>query len=678
MEKEDNLKKFIIEKKLDEKIKSLFKNKKRDKEIAFKLIYFGVVDKEKMIKVYEKYQDYKLLLRQNNIIFNEYFYDKFKDIENFSDKKSILLIEKTFENFNDDIEKTIINNNAKKLLRSVISNKYKHLINETTLNLFREFYVNGIKRDEIQKLITSKLAQYEHVDDFNGALQSHLFNKIGWGHDSFSKRVREVIPDDLICYSDNNQIIFEAYNFKVSQKLGSPMWCVSRESENFDDYTYDLGRLFFKYDFSKNFEDIESLCAYVVEPTGYISSAYYKDDTNMAPSEYEHLESVMPKMTKQTIYEKLKSSREDLQFVDNNNRKDVMDKILFLDYIDVFLNFFDEIEQRQYLNKQFSKKFDGGLVAFNGAEKTFDYLTEYFKKNNEMAYRGWLHEGHNLIKRACNNGFVDFAERIFLQDDFKMFLKENNDQFIVNGLPNKILETINEKDTSHLIDKKKELAFKIMKECNLLPENTFKPLKINKHIFNFYKKYYPDYVGGLSKKSEKGELLIYSLITREKVVSSGIIDQNSMSKEFKDKIEILKDLNFSLEERCELHSVAEREFNKAIKHIDRNNDNIENILKDYKELFSFLDDKNYEKAIKKETVSLLIMNSRYSDLNILIEKGCVLGSYFSEIDINFFKKEEQSTLHIETKKALNSIIKKIEYGKNKKSNQIKRSARKII
>ena len=146
----------FLERKKDEYLEKdlgqLLKHKKQDRAIINHLLNQKISNLETCHRIYEKYTRYRNLMKENKIIFNEYFQEALKDFKRSQEKSenadwnenllnkniSIMGFETAIENFEDDMENTIINNESRKLRKSVISNKYKYLVDDKTDKIFRE------------------------------------------------------------------------------------------------------------------------------------------------------------------------------------------------------------------------------------------------------------------------------------------------------------------------------------------------------------------------------------------------------------------------------------------------------------------------------------------------------------------------------------------------------------
>ena len=126
--------------------------KERVQTKQYRVIFSNIINKEPeenreesldyILKGYDNYIINKNLMKNNDIILENYF----KNDHQLSD----------FEFFNDQVQKTIIDNKAKKLKKRIISNKYLHLCNNDTHKLFHEMAQMEFTKQELQDYVGKK------------------------------------------------------------------------------------------------------------------------------------------------------------------------------------------------------------------------------------------------------------------------------------------------------------------------------------------------------------------------------------------------------------------------------------------------------------------------------------------------------------------------------------------
>ncbi len=198
---------------------------------------------------------------------------------------------KAFEDLNDIIQKTIILQESKKLLKSVISNKYKNLINEDTKKIFITLAEKGITKNEISKNVTNKIINFKEAEDFNFELEKTFLSE--WNIDSFIKKSNEFNVD--ILSKEDNKLLLIVNDFDSMKELGSSLWCVTRESFYFNHYTNNFNEMSILFDFNKKEQDVSSKIAILSSAKGEVIEAYNKDDEKIDHSEFQSIGKIKPK-----------------------------------------------------------------------------------------------------------------------------------------------------------------------------------------------------------------------------------------------------------------------------------------------------------------------------------------------------------------------------------------------
>jgi hypothetical protein len=646
---------------LEKDLSEFLKHKKQDREIINHLLEQNISNLETCHRIYEKYTRYRNLMKENKIIFNEYFQEALKDFKRSQEKSdntdwndnllnkniSVMGFETAIEKFEDDMENTIINNEARKLRKSVISNKYKHLVDDKTDKIFRELYNQNVKRQEIQSFVTQKIAQHKKPDELNDVLTQYLNQKMGWSFEDYLKKVNGIIPKENIYKSENNIIIFEADSFEASRELGSPMWCVTREKEYFNSYTSDMDRLVFVYDFNKSPEDLESLTAYIVEHDGRISSGYYKDDEPIDIKEFPRIERDLPIISEKRAKEKFKESESIAE--STSERYNLYGKILEMNQPHLILERLNEKALKQYLDNAFSIRFDTARIVGYGAEKSFDFLDYYYNNQSEnKAFQNeWFTRGGFFIEKAIDGGHIELAEKIFNDNRFQNVIKEIRYDLSIQSLPIKFLKDelgiLSEEDK----ETREKFTKKFMDTIGLSPNETFSPHKISKNVFEFYKKHYPEFIDSLKETNEKGLIYVNNLLANEK------------GETFENRFAIIKDLQLTDTQKEKFLEPLERNFQRAVAQISYLEDP-KKIIEDYTKLFSHFNNNNLKTCLTKNVASSLTQRSQFNAFSEFLENGFFDSVEFNETSIAIFKNEKMICLHKDTEEVIDSIIENLE------------------
>lgn len=222
------------------------------------------VNKSSIENLIKNLEVYKHLMKSNKIFLNDYM-----------SKKNVKSYFKVFEELNDNVEKTIINNKAKKLLSSVTSQRHSFLINEETHEIFRELVKQNISRNQLEEAVTFKLEAFDDSEAFNKTLKQSLLKRIS--KEDLRKKAESVSAIEL--GEVDNKIFFLINNANQMKELGTDMWCVSRDESMYSNYTKHGEQFVITFDYEKGVLDSQSHTATIVSPNGKVLENYDNKDT---------------------------------------------------------------------------------------------------------------------------------------------------------------------------------------------------------------------------------------------------------------------------------------------------------------------------------------------------------------------------------------------------------------
>jgi len=267
----------IVEKKKYDEITSLLKesiSSKKTRNNIFEIIKESNYKESVINMVLKSYQDfekYKILMKTNNILFD----DAFKDNGDSAFKN--------FEAFNDLMQKTIRKSKANQLKKRIMSNKYTHLFNSETDEILLEMSNSEFSKKEIQDYVGKKLAAFRHPIELNSTLLNLLEVKKGWSLQETLDRVKnsDLIDgqDYIIDSIENNKLIIELRSFESANLIGSKMWCISRDESMFGYYKeneYTEYKMIL--DFNKEAHEELSMVAALLDINNEIKTIFTKGD----------------------------------------------------------------------------------------------------------------------------------------------------------------------------------------------------------------------------------------------------------------------------------------------------------------------------------------------------------------------------------------------------------------
>lgn len=199
---------------------------------------------------------------------------KMKDVKKFN-----------IEHATDELKNFMLDYNTRQLAQSIASNKYRHLYDYKTQEIFKELYTLGVSKAYIQDNIGRKLAAFNTPEDFNNALRKVVQTFNGFDERAYIEKANRYGAD--IVSNSHDILVLQIDNFDQSNKLGSPSWCISRDQYYFDSYCNTNSVQFFMYDFSKDITDTSSMIGITYGLDNgkidfkNIKAAHYKNDSSI-------------------------------------------------------------------------------------------------------------------------------------------------------------------------------------------------------------------------------------------------------------------------------------------------------------------------------------------------------------------------------------------------------------
>lgn len=142
------------------------------------------------------------------------------------------------EKLDDAIQLLIKRHNARNMIKSITSNKYKHLITQRSIKLFVELMQYDINKSDLQFLLGEKLAAYKNSSMFCDSIKKIINN---YSDFSLLSTINQIKTNNLnadIVYSsvEHNYIILKINDYEASKALGSHHWCISYSEHYFNQY----------------------------------------------------------------------------------------------------------------------------------------------------------------------------------------------------------------------------------------------------------------------------------------------------------------------------------------------------------------------------------------------------------------------------------------------------------
>jgi len=342
-------------------------------------------------------------------------YDKlntYRDIYDFSDISKL----STYEQVDDFISKLVIDKEKKDYVFQFLSNKYKHLVNDETIELFHQIkQVIGDDRGAMNDLIIKKIAQYRSSTDFNKDLNIILTNLTGeFNVENIIKRIK-LTP----LFYDKRVVIYDIKSFQEMCEINNPKWCIVRDEDLFYGYYIPgLTKQYVLYDTTKAITDPLHLIGVTINPYGYIKDTHDYNDNN--------LKSTIKSMDIHDLYITRYMVPENKDMVDRyiaNNIKYNVDKILKYGLTEYFIKCVE-------LGKVDPSDMDNlaiQYVARNGYLDVMKYLMSLDKKYGIDPSAS----DNYAIRYASWNGHLDIVKYLMsLDKSYKINPSAENNQVI--------------------------------------------------------------------------------------------------------------------------------------------------------------------------------------------------------------------------------------------------------
>jgi len=195
-----------------------------------------------------------------------------------------LFKDKSFEVLDDAMHAKVHEYKIDRYAHVILSNKYKNLLTDKSLAIFKELYEGNIEEKTIQNLVGKKLAAIKTPEDFEYYLRKVANQFNDFNPDALMIKLEEFGIEPLL--TENNIYVFEVTSFEQSTELGSNSWCISRSSSYFDNYTSNEARQFFIYDFNEPETSNESMIGITINKDGTFSTQHLKNDDYIRPNEF--------------------------------------------------------------------------------------------------------------------------------------------------------------------------------------------------------------------------------------------------------------------------------------------------------------------------------------------------------------------------------------------------------
>lgn len=566
--------------------------------------------------IYNKMRTYKELLRDNNI----------NILEKSSDERNINQYKyNSFEQLDDKLTEIIINNEKRKYALSFLSKKYKHLIDDNTLELFYEIKKMNFEHYAVNESL-NKIAAYKNPEDLNIALQKFIEKNTKSNILNIKNEILKYNTKVFVEDHSNNIIIAEINDYTASRNLGSSSWCISYNKSYFDNYLKGKlfrNRQFFMWDFNQKSINKEHMLGFTVDFMGNVTAAHYKND--------------------------------------NSIPKDIINRIIFK--YDLSFSNLSNIEILKEINEKFKQpgaKIKNIVNYINDGEswaecfnyyksnnKDSDIVVEIINKVNNAKKSNISKEEKNKVIKTYLSFISNVIENIreykneedkSSYNKWKNILKEiaiyNDFSFIINFLKNKhefnSEEITNIKIFYELLQEKEANSNRIFKNLNTVTEY--------ENDSEFIKSVYNE------KLDPKIKIILFiNYIAKNGLLTENIIDKYcDLIKEKSNKSQEIKTTNYYL-------GIGMNIMNSVINYSSNNNIHLKSFYNklNVSEHISFED--SLEKIYKDKNnrrLLLVKMFKKESNINLSDLEFKTLGNLIQEDEIGLIYENKNSFKYI--------------------------------
>lgn len=194
-----------------------------------------------------------------------------------------LMNNKSVEAFDDAFSKIAAEHKFKQFAYSIVSNKYKDLYDNETLELLREIYNEKTGIEQLQNFIGKKIAAFKNPEDFNSNLRQYISKINGFDEDKIIEKVKDL--GGTIVSNENNVLIVETTNYEQMKDLGSTSWCIVRDESYYESYTNNGNRQYIVFNFNKLSRDNESMIGITLKQDGTFRTSHVKNDNSISENQ---------------------------------------------------------------------------------------------------------------------------------------------------------------------------------------------------------------------------------------------------------------------------------------------------------------------------------------------------------------------------------------------------------
>lgn len=422
-------------------------------------VFISWVEKYKNLEVIEIEAAFLLYLKHKNKLKMEITIDFAKSImneEKFPNRINII------ETFTDKIDLIIRKKSKEIFIKSLKTNKYKHLFNNKVESEISHILDNKITKESLKNQFFNKLAAYKSAQELYVALIDFKTKNSNWTQEYYLKELALYNAKILEC--NEHILIIEVLDYEACNKLGSTSWCISRSEGMFFHYNgdncIDGNKQYIRYDFNLPIENNRSMIGYTVDKMGSVKYSHLKNDS-LTPI-FERKKQIFPKISKEEVLE---------EFNKFENNQEKFEIICSLNIIELY----DEYRNKETVSIENRDNSYLVNVGKNGSKSIIEKILKDKQKLSESGFK-------KIIYGSVMSNRLDIFS-------YLMFFGKENNYIITNSDKEKIISLAMQEDSeiiiNALIDKLGYMKDEIFLEyLNLMIQNS--SLKVFKIFFSRY------------------------------------------------------------------------------------------------------------------------------------------------------------------------------------------------
>lgn len=477
----------------------LYIKNKGDRDIVKKLTLIDPSHFKYIYDNYNTYVKYKLLMREEDIYFSNYFSDSidFKSYRVFIDR------------MNDVIFFSKVKKIKKILSFKRFEDEIKHNIIENIDYYIEKLIELNIPYSVIKNKIGSKIASFKKAAD----LESSLLNFINESFISNKESLFNIIEqrglvenvDYSIDFNKGEHLVFDIKTYKAANSLGSVSWCINRSFNTFNDYYYD-DAFSIKYSYDFNEENIlNKIKAIILKSNNFIEDIYNSEDETYSKEENADLFNFFTLLYPEKNF--------------YNLLLDLKNKII--NYTESNLSYYDHKKNEfKLFNNYYIARFWNDSELFPVLnEKEFDLL----KKDRLIPTSYNFSDYHKIFNNLASFDYINIADAFALANDINYFKVFNVkkiaflEHFITEFLFNSDFKTLNLFYNQNKLFFKKAVIAQINKfEESLINSFIFKMLSNDLFIEYLENNNINDFCFEFLNKKDLNKLIHYSFFSKFK------------------------------------------------------------------------------------------------------------------------------------------------------------------